>query len=146
MRFAVVIVVALFAASCAGVSPVGVNAGDQCFRCRQIIVQPKLAGEIIDTNGNVLKFRTPACMAQFVTERQGATYQAIYVTDYPTGKLVRASTVTFVRAQIDDKTNARDYLAFKNVDQAAEAARKGKESVIDWSGLVTRVANTKTGD
>jgi hypothetical protein len=146
MRFAVIIVLSLFVSSCAGVSPVNVKAGDQCFRCRQTIAQPQLAGEIIDSNGNVLKFRTPACMAQFVTEHQGATYKAVFVTDYPTGKLVRASTVTFVRTKIDTETSARDYVAFKNVGDAVEFAKKEKEPVIDWSGLVTRVANTKTGD
>ena len=146
MRFAVVILLAFFVASCAGVTPVTVNAGDQCFRCRQIIAQPKLAGEIIDTGGNVLKFRTPACMAQFVSEHQGTAYKAMFVTDYPTGKLVRAHGVTFVRTQIDEKTAARDYVAFKNVNEAVDFAKKAKEPVIDWSGLVARVGNTKSGD
>src|SRR4051812_31210211 len=86
--------VTLLLASCSSVAPVKVTAGDQCYRCRRIISDERVAGELIVGNF-VSKFRAPGCMAKYLVDHpteRGATF----VTDYTTGKMIAPDTAFFV--------------------------------------------------
>ena len=66
-------VAALSMLSCSSVSPVAVNAGDQCFRCRQIILDTQIAGEMIDPSGMPAKFRSTGCLTKYLADHPKET-------------------------------------------------------------------------
>jgi hypothetical protein len=142
MRRTIVLALFVLAVGCSQLTPARIVSGDVCERCKAVISDTRLAGEIIDTGLNVLKFRTVGCMAQFVNQNAGRA-SAIFVTDYKSGKLVRATQAVFVRATIDEKTRAEDYLAFSNVGDATAAAREERGAVVDWPSVLARTASER---
>lgn len=134
MRTALSLAFALLVAGCASVKPVPISAADLCFRCQRPIVETRLAGEVINSNGIAMKFRTVQCMATFLAERPQPV-RVIYVTDYLTGKPIRAGSATFVRTVIDERTGERDYMAFSRVQDALAHAKRGARPV-DWSTIL----------
>jgi hypothetical protein len=144
-------VAAILALSYAGLAterPVHVNAPPVCFRCGREITKVRLAAEIIAPQGVVQKFRTPLCMAQYLA---GAEHldrpvsYAIYVTDWPTGRLVRAERAYFVQGTIDYRTRERDFFAFRSPDEALKFADQRVSSVVDWLAI-RRLAATAATD
>jgi hypothetical protein len=132
MRTAIsVIAMALMLAGCTTVTPVAIRSGDTCFRCRQPIVDVRLAAEIIDTQGHAFKFKSVGCVSQYLAANPG-DLKGIFVTDYVSGKLVRAEAANFVRAEINPNTREMDYLAFSSVTQAVEQGKKAGSSPVDW--------------
>jgi hypothetical protein len=140
MRTAVPLVVGLFIVlACSSLRPVAINAGDVCESCKRAIVNPKVAAEIVEPNGLALKFRTVSCMARFTAQRTTAG-SGVFVTDFNTGKFVSASSAVFVKATIDENTNERDYLAFRDVPAAVEYGRTHGSSPVDWASVLKQTA------
>jgi hypothetical protein len=109
--------IALFLATtigCTSVKPIRVIAGDKCARCGRSIVEPKLAGEVINGRLFATKYRTPACMAKYLIEHANADVRAIYVADYKTGRLTRVETAYFVKTIVDGVTQEVDFAAFRS--------------------------------
>lgn len=118
--------------ACSSIRPVPVQAGDVCVRCARTIVDARLAGEIIDAQGQALKFRAPLCMAKYL-DRHPQEAAAVFVTDYTTGEMFPAVDGTFVRVTLEG--SEREYAAFRS---AAEAGRFMKEKgggAVDWAGV-----------
>jgi hypothetical protein len=137
---------AVLAVSCStAVNPVAIRSGDVCDRCRRLIAEPRLAGEIVQPNGMAARFRTAACMATYLKDRP-QTAGTIYVTDYSTGKLISTKTATFVPMVIDDLTRERDYAAFESATEAAAFARQRSAQPVDWSFVVASVADRVVGN
>jgi hypothetical protein len=129
---------AILAASCTSFKPVAIHSGDVCDRCRRVITNVALAGEIVDTNGMASRFRTPGCMATYLKEHPERA-NAIYVTDYATGKMIPARSARFVRIIVDNGTLERDYAAFESAPQAAAFAIARKSESVDWSFVLMSV-------
>lgn len=128
---------ALIATSCSSVAPVQVSAGDSCYRCRRVIVETRLAGEMVDPNGLAYKFRAPGCMAKYIAEHP-TEKSTLFVTDYTSGKLVDPGRLTFVETIIDENTMERDYRAFLKKADAEAFAAKGKTTPIDWNTVIAK--------
>lgn len=145
MRSAVGIVVAfaLLLTACSSMTPVTIQAGETCHGCGRPIGNVRLAAETIDAAGQVLKFHSVGCVARYLTEHPGPA-STVLVTDYQTGRMVRAQTATFVRADIDAATHERDYYAFVNVRDAIEFGKAREASPIDWFAIMAQTAATKT--
>ena len=130
-------------AACASIQPVALQAGDRCRRCRQPVSDLRVAGEIFDQLRAPFPFRTAGCMAKFVKVTPSDTITAIFVTDFQSGRLVKAEDAWFVPAKLtgaDGRTLESDYLAFKS-RAAADAAREG-QPLLRWSQVVAEaVAN-----
>jgi hypothetical protein len=114
---------------CTSVRPVRVQAGDVCVRCQRTIVDTRLAAEIIDAQGDVLKFRAPLCMAQYLAQHP-AKAVAIYVTDYTSGEMFPAMNGTFVRVTLE--ASEREYAAFRSPIDAARFMKEHGGGVVDW--------------
>lgn len=141
MRFAGTALLVVLAAGCANPTPVAIQKGDRCFRCGREIIHTRLATEILDDHGRAFKFRTVWCVSQYLRDHPTETGR-VYVTDYTTGRLVRAQTATYVRATIDPDTYEMDYLAFSTVGDAVKAARESKSAAIDWLRLMAHARRT----
>ena len=132
----------LIAAALAGCSapprPISVVSGEACWRCKHPITDRKIASQFVADSGFVQKFRTVHCMSTWIaqqTEDPGGTF---YVTDYSTGKWIRARRASFVRTIVNRNTMAIDYLAFLDQDAARRAAADARTQPEDWQQVLAR--------
>ncbi len=128
---------ALVVAACSSVAPVKVNAGDQCIRCRRTIQEPRVAGELVYKGGLVEKFRGPGCMAKYLATYP-ATEAAVFVTDFTTGKFVKAADATYVPVIVDRNTGEFDYRAYAVKADADAASRELQAAPVDWNTVLTK--------
>ena len=136
LRMLGVAALALAAASCTSFKPLPVQTGDVCFRCRRTIVEPKLAAEMIDSGGRAFKFRTAGCLATYLKQHPEET-GTIFVTDYPTGRMLKASSATFVpTVLVDGFQKTREFVAFNRSADAQAAAQREGSTPVDWEGVL----------
>lgn len=140
MRHAISVVVVLALAACSSLRPLPIQAGDTCFGCRQMIVDTKLAAEIIDANGHAYKFRTVECMAKYIANHPDESLAGVWVTDYNSGRFVAAGNATYVRGVIDESRMERNYFAFRSATDAAAFAEERASTAVDWSTVLRRVS------
>jgi hypothetical protein len=141
MRFAFIAVLGLVLVACSSPPP-PIHAGDVCFRCKRVITDPKLGVELVATGGQTSTFRTPGCLAKYLKDHPGEAKE-IFVTDYPTGKLIPVSRALFVHAKIDENTGERDYYAFATVDDAVERAKDVTGRVVDWAAVRSAIESER---
>ena len=128
---------ALLTLSCSSVRPVAINAGDQCFRCRRLIVERAMAAELMDGNRFASKFRAPGCMAKYLIDHPGET-GTTFVTDYATGKWLRPEQALFVPILLNRDTGEWDYHAFLHQADADAAADESHAAPIDWNTVLQK--------
>jgi hypothetical protein len=121
----------LLVLSYSAVRPVAIQAGDQCFRCRRPIVETAMAAELMDGNRMASKFRAPGCMAKYLADHPEET-GTIFVTDYVTGKWIRAEQARFVPVVVNHDTGESDYRAFFRKADADAAALTLHTTPVDW--------------
>jgi hypothetical protein len=126
----------LLVASCSAIAPVRINAGDQCFRCKRIISDTRLAAEQIQ-GGLTSKYRAPGCMAKYLVAHpdEGGT---LFVTDYVTGKMIPPAEAIFVPVLLDRNSGETDYQAYKADADASAAARELTTTPVDWRTVLDR--------
>jgi len=123
--------------ACSGPQPVQVAAGDLCFRCRKIIVEPRHAAEIVDQDGRAYKFRTVGCMAKFIKANPTQEFKAIFATDFSTGRMVKVSAVKFVPQMMGEgPQRTLDYVAYYADAGAQEAAQRNNTTPVDWAKVL----------
>jgi hypothetical protein len=111
--------------------------GEVCHRCRRVITNSLVAGEILQ--GPVsLKYKTPGCMAQYVVANPATDTAKIFVTDYATGALIDARTAWYVPAPINEVTGERDYRAFHARRVAEAAAVEFNSGTLRWDAVLRR--------
>jgi hypothetical protein len=122
--------------SCSAIAPVRINAGDQCFRCKRIISDTRLAAEQIQ-GGLASKYRAPGCMAKYLVAHpdEGGT---LFVTDYVTGKMIPPTEAIFVPVLLDRNTGEGDYQAYKTSADASAAALELTTTPVDWKTVLDR--------
>ena len=128
---------ALLAVSCSSVKPVQVSAGDTCYRCRRVILETRLAGEMVDPNGLAYKFRAPGCMAKYLAEHPKET-GALFVTDWSSGHMIDPTRATFVQFIIDENSMERDYRAYLKKADADAFAAQVKTAAVDWKTVLDK--------
>jgi hypothetical protein len=120
-------------------APETIAAGENCFRCRRVIVDARLAAEML--NGRLpTKYRSPGCVARYVKAHQDEA-MTLWVTDYPTGIMVRAERAWYVPILLNDRTGERDYRAYGRRDRAEAAAEELGTGAVRWRTVVDH-ANT----
>lgn len=126
----------LLVSSCSAIAPVRINAGDQCFRCKRIISDTRLATEQIQ-GGLTSKYRAPGCMAKYLVAHpdEGGT---LFVTDYATGKMIPPAEAIFVPVLLDRNTGEADYQAYKTSADASAAAQELATTPVDWQTVLDR--------
>lgn len=126
----------LVVASCSAIAPVRINAGDQCFRCKRIISDTRLAAEQIQ-GGLTSKYRAPGCMAKYLVAHPGEG-GTLFVTDYVTGKMIPPAEAIFVPVLLDRNTGESDYQAYKTGADASAAALELATRPVDWQTVLDR--------
>jgi nitrous oxide reductase accessory protein NosL len=138
MKAIAVVFVALLAAGCSSASPLPIHVGDLCFNCRRPINDVNMAGQVITQTNQALKFRTSACMARYLKANPDLA-KVVYVTDYKTGRFVKASSATFVPfVTVERYVKTTDYVAYYSKDVAAEFAKERDSTLIGWDEVLRR--------
>jgi copper chaperone NosL len=138
MRPLILLTLAFAVAGCAAAKPVNVVTGEACWRCRQPINDKLLAAEILSSNGLASKFRTIHCMSTWIAQQKTTPEGTSYVTDYGTGKWVRAERATYVHTIVNQNTMARDFVAFLDQDEAEDKARADNSAIATWDEVLAR--------
>jgi hypothetical protein len=124
------------------VHPVAVQIGDRCLRCRQSIGDTRVAAEIVDTMRAPFPFRTAGCLAKYIKANPEMSYEAIFVTDHNTGRMLAASDAWFVPTALaapDGKGTRPDYVAFRSRADA-EAFGTHSEPLLRWPQVVAEAS------
>jgi hypothetical protein len=131
-----VAVLLLTLTGCMAVKPLPVLTGDVCARCRRTIVDPELAGEIINARLYATKYRTPVCMATYLIEHPTEAVRSVFVTDYQTRKLIRVESAYFVKTEIDALTHEIDFAAFKSSAEAVAFGKPTGVTPVYWDAVI----------
>jgi hypothetical protein len=133
---------ALLVAGCSSLPPAPIASGDTCTRCGRIIRDTRIASEIIDSSGRAFKFRTVACMAKHVVAKNPDA-SVIYVTDYASGRLVKAKAVNFVPTTVTEGTSKTvEYIAYYSSAAARTAAEREKTTPVSWDQVLDEARKT----
>ena len=141
MRTLYALLVVVVVAGCASITPVKVQSGDTCYRCRRVIQDTRLAAELMDRGDGVATpypFRTAGCLAKYLKANPASKSTTIFVTDYHTGHMLAADSAWFVPTMLtsaDGKTTEPDFLAFGS---QADAVAFGKNLTPKrWAQVLT---------
>ncbi len=137
MRTTAAVALALLSVACSSLSPVPVKAGDVCANCGAVITNVAVAAEAVTAGGAPLRFSSPECMAKYLT-RHADAMAGLYVTDYDSGRLIRAEAATFVRADRKDKPGERVHYAFTDARRASAFAKDNSSVAVDWLRIVSQ--------
>jgi copper chaperone NosL len=138
MRTTAAVALAVVAVACSSLSPVSIKSGDVCDNCGTVITNVTVAAEAVTASGAPLRFGSPECMAKYLT-RHADAMAGLYVTDYDSGRLVRAETATFVRGDRKDKPGASVRYAFTDARRASAFAKDNSSVAVDWLTIVRQV-------
>lgn len=139
MRALTVLCVAVVVAGCSVPrKPLAVVSGEGCWRCKHPITDRKIAAEFVADNGFPQKFRTVHCMSTWIAQQSEEPEGVFYVTDYATGKWIRASRASFVRTIVNRNSMAVDYVAFFNEDEARREAAQANTQIENWEQVLAR--------
>jgi hypothetical protein len=127
--------------SCRTVAPESIAAGETCFRCRHVIVDARLAAEMLNDNLPT-KYRSPRCLARYIKAHPGEDMQ-IWVTDYATGAMIDPAHAWFVPVLVNDTTGERDFRAYELRSVADRTAQALGTGAVRWSTVLDR-ANSDT--
>ena len=125
----------LMAIACSSARPVKIAAGDQCFRCRRIISDTRLAAESLGGSGLVSKFKAPGCMATYLAMNPPGN-DALFVTECATGRMIPPERARFVELTVNRDTGERDFRAYLNSREADAAAMELHSTTIGWQGVL----------
>jgi copper chaperone NosL len=79
-------------------SPVALQQGLACTHCRMIIVDAKLAAQIVAPGEEPRFFDDIGCLARYLTEHPAAPDATAYVADHSSGAWVRAAAAVYSRS------------------------------------------------
>ena len=118
------IVTLLLAVGCqhAAPGPADIEPGDICASCKMAISEKRYAAELIDRDGELLRFDDIGCMLRWV-EGQPHEATAYFVADFDSRKWVRAEEAYYVRSP-ELKTPMSGIVAFQDASSAEAAAAR----------------------
>jgi hypothetical protein len=116
-------------------TPESIAEGEICHRCRRVITEDRLAGEIL-TPDVPLKYKAPLCMARFVVSTPLSDRARIFVTDFATGAMIHADRAWYVPIIVDDHTHEAEYKAYRSRKLAELAAEELGTTTVRWDSVM----------
>jgi copper chaperone NosL len=116
------------------IEPLAIEANDMCSFCRMSISDRRYAAELIDNDGQALKFDDIGCLTNFIKQKRIAgTVEATFVTDFDRREWLRAENATYVRsAELKTPMNG-GIVAFKDQSEASAAAAKYHGTILRFA-------------
>lgn len=119
-------------------------AGVPCAFCDGVTVDSRFGGEILTSDGEVLRFMSTECLAAYVNAGRMAErdMESIRVVDYSHGeRLVDATTAFFVRAELTDSPNGLGLLATGEEGKAGNLHFFYGGDRLSWTEVLELVAD-----
>jgi hypothetical protein len=116
-------------------APESIAEGEICQRCRRVITEDRLAGEIL-TPDVPLKYKAPLCMARFVVSTPLSDRARVFVTDFATGAMIPAATAWYVPIVVNARTGEAEYRAYRFHQTADEAAGELGVRTVRWDSVL----------
>jgi hypothetical protein len=116
-------------------APESIAEGEICHRCRRVITEDRLAGEIL-TPDVPLKYKAPLCMARFVVSTPLSNRARILVTDFATGAMISADRAWYVPIVVNARTGEAEYRAYRFRKLAEEAAGELGVQTVQWDAVL----------
>ena len=135
-RLSVLIISVALVASCqkSTVKPVAVEASDMCSFCRMSISEARYAAELIDAEGEVLKFDEIGCMANFIKQkREHASIRATFVMDFERREWLEGESARYVRSSEFKTPMSGGIVAFKDESSAEAAVAKYNGTLVSFA-------------
>lgn len=116
-------------------APESIAEGEICHRCRRVITEDRLAGEIL-TPDVPLKYKAPLCMARFVVSTPLSNRARILVTDFPTGAMIPANRAWYVPIVVNSHAHEAEYRAYRTRRMAEQAADELGVRTVRWDSVL----------
>ena len=116
-------------------TPEPIAEGEICHRCRRVITEDRLAGEIL-TPDVPLKYKAPLCMARFVVSTPLSPRARVLVTDFATGAMISADRAWYVPIIVDGYTREAEYRAYRSRHVAEQAAGELGVGAVKWQSVL----------
>ncbi len=136
MRFAIAVIVGVALAACSTLQPLPIRSGETCYGCRQVIGDPRLAAELIDSSGHAFKFDSIECLARYLNSHPDEKPGGTFVADFKTGRLVSAASAQFVKGNVDPRSLKKGYAAFSSSAEAQAFAKEQNSAVLGWQAVL----------
>jgi copper chaperone NosL len=112
----------------AEVRPVELYPEDNCAHCRMAISDPHFASEILDQNGDALKFDDLGCMLQYRAGHPGMAIAGVFLKDYETLGWLRYEQASIVKTGLSTPMGSGN-VAFSRADKARDF-QKGHPALV----------------
>ena len=139
MRWVIPVVAGLVLLGCSSLQPLAIRTGETCYSCRQVISEPKIAAEMIDSAGHASKFDTVECLARYVNEHPNEKIDGVFVTDYKSGRLFEATDAYYVKGTVMPGSMRKVYAAFRSSGDAEAFAKSQNSPMVQWKAVVNEV-------
>ena len=116
-------------------APESIAEGEICHRCRRVITEDRLAGEIL-TPDVPLKYKAPLCMARFVVSTPLSERARILVTDFASGAMIDANRAWYVPIVVSARTHEAEYRAYRTRQLAEQAATELGVRTVRWDSVL----------
>lgn len=110
---------------------------DECARCRMAVEEPRFAGELIASDGQVLKFDDIGCLRGYLQSKRakGVKPKAIFVGDFATGAWLPLEKATFVTSSFPTPMRS-GILAFSSPAGVKRLDKKYGARLVRWADLM----------
>lgn len=133
----VIVGVAVFA-NCQkrAVEPVAIAPEDMCSYCKMVISEKQYAAELIDSDGQVLKFDDIGCLLNFVKKQSvSVSASSFFVMDFDQRQWIKADSAYYVRSSELTTPMNGGIIAFKDQAKAQEAVVKYQGKLLPFGDL-----------
>jgi len=134
----------LVVSACASITPMPIRTGEGCAQCRRPINNLHMAAQEV-SSGLASNFHAPGCLANYLVEHPAAQDAALFVADFPTGKMVDATKALYVLT-VNRDNGERDFIAFENPEMAKSEAATRSTAPLGWDALLAQARQGQLGN
>lgn len=118
------------------IEPVAIAPEDMCSYCKMAISQRQYAAELIDSEGQALKFDDIGCLLNFIKQRSvNVTGGSLFVMDFDQRQWIKADNAFYVESKEVPTPMNGGIVAFKDEAKAQEAAGKYHGRLLNFRDL-----------
>ena len=126
----------LLALACqADQKPQAIEAHDACASCRMAISQPQYAAEVLDKDGNAVKFDDIGCMLRYLKQHT-VPQRRLYVMDYVNRQWLEAERAVFVRSNAIASPMDGGLAAFRDQSAAQQFLKNSPGKMMSLAELI----------
>lgn len=117
--------------------PVEITATDMCASCKMAISEKRWAAELLDRDGEPVKFDDIGCMLRYRKRMQDSgAIVAFFVVDFESRRWLQAATAHYVRSPEFRTPMGSGIVAYNEASSAAAAAAEHHGELLRFTDLL----------